>query len=92
METTALRLIDVPQVEIESLVKRIDERGISEMLAIENYSVQATRKEARAEADEQLKAMAKAMIDKGSTIAEIAGIMNVTEREVLVLLPELTPA
>jgi len=55
--TMLLRKIDVPQDEIDALVEKIDERGVSEMLAIENYSVQATRREARAEADkERLKA------------------------------------
>ena len=49
--TLLLRKIDVPQDEIEKFVEKIDERGISEMLAIENYSVQETRRLARAEAD-----------------------------------------
>jgi len=87
-----LRRINVPQAEIEALVKRIDERGISEMIAIEDYDVQETRREAgaeaKAEAEQQLKAMMKAIIDKGGTIAEIAGIMNITEGEVMALLPK----
>ena len=56
--TVLLRKIDVPQDEIDVLVERIDERGVSEMLAIENYSVQKTRAEAdrqRKEADRQRK-------------------------------------
>ena len=44
--TVLLRKIDVPQDEIDNLVEQIDERGVSEMLAIENYSVQAIRREA----------------------------------------------
>jgi len=48
--TMLLRKIDVPQDEIDVLVEKLDERGISQMLAIENYSVQETRREARAEA------------------------------------------
>ena len=40
--TLLLRKIDVPQDEIDKLVEGIDERGISEMLAIENYNVQET--------------------------------------------------
>ena len=54
--TVLLRKINVPQEEIDVLVERIDERGLSEMLAIENYNVQAIRREAdqqRAEADQQ---------------------------------------
>ena len=47
--TLLLRKIDVPQDEIEKLVEGIDERGISEMLAIENYNVQETRRQAREE-------------------------------------------
>jgi hypothetical protein len=97
--TLLLRRIDVPQIEIETLVKRIDERGISEMLAIENYSVQATRREAAAEADRQraeaereLKSAVRALFEKGSTVAEIATILNATEERVTSLLPELAPA
>ena len=78
-----------------ALVERIDERGISEMLAIENYSVQATRREAdqqRAEAERRLKSTIKALFDMGRTVAEIASIMNVTEEDVIFLLPELSPA
>ena len=39
----------MPQEEIEKFAERIDERGISEMLAIENYDVQETRRLAREE-------------------------------------------
>ena len=107
--TVLLRKIDVPQDEIDVLVERIDERGVSEMLAIENYSVQATRREAdrqRAEADQQraeavqqrteavqqLKSAVKALLEKGSTVTEIASILNTTEESVTSLLPELSPA
>jgi len=96
--TVLLRKIDVPQDEIDVLVERIDERGISEMLSIENYSVQATRREAdqqRAEAVQQkteAERRLKAMFDKGSTVSEIASMMNVTEEDVTALLPELVPA
>ena len=53
-----LRKINVPQDEIDVLLEKIDERGISQMLAIENYDVQETRRvaraEARAEADQNI--------------------------------------
>ena len=93
--TVLLNKINVPQGEINALVERIDERGISEMLAIENYDVQATRREAeqqRVEVEQRLKATIKALLDKGSTLAEIATIMNVTEDYITTLLPELSPA
>jgi len=90
--TLLLRKINVPQAEIETLVKRIDERGISEMIAIENYDVQATRREARAEAERELKFAIKALYDKGSSIKEIATILSATEERVTTLLPELAPA
>jgi len=90
--TVLLRKINVPQDEIDVLVERIDERGISEMLSIENYNVQEIRREATAEAEQRIKAMTKAMFEKGSTVAEIASIMNVTEDYVTKLLPELVPA
>jgi len=69
------------------------------MLAIENYDVQATRREAaaeanqqRAEAVQQLRSAVKALFDKGSTVTEIASILNTTEENVTSLLPELSPA
>ena len=94
--TVLLRKIDVPQDEIDMFVDKIDERGISEMLAIENYSVQQTRREARAEADRRadeaehrLRFTIKALLDRGATIIEIANIMNVSEDDVVRMLPEL---
>jgi len=93
--TILLRKIDVPQDEIDVLVERIDERGISEMLSIENYSVQATRREAdqRAnEAESRLKSAIKALIDSGKTVMEVASVLNVTEDYITTLLPELVPA
>jgi hypothetical protein len=93
--TVLLNRINVPQGEIDTLLERIDERGISEMLSIANYDVQAVRREAEQERDEakrRLKAAVIALLDKGSTITEIANIMNVAEDDVTTLLPELAPA
>ena len=74
-------------------MENIDERGLSEMLAIENYSVQETRREAREEArkEERRRFMPaiKALIDKGSTITEVATILNMSESDVVGMLPEL---
>jgi len=94
--TLLLRRIDVPQTEIESLVKRIDERGISEMISIENYSVQETRREAAreaaAEAELRLKNAMKSLLSKGNTVKDVADMMDVTEEYIINLLPELTSA
>jgi len=93
--TVLLRKIDVPQDEIDLLVERIDERGVSEMLAIENYSVQATRREAdqqRAEAELRLKNAIKSLLSKGNSIKDVADMMEVTEEYIINLLPELAPA
>ena len=108
--TVLLQKIDVPQDEIDDLVERIDERGVSEMLAIENYSVQETRRIASEEAERkrveaerqkaetelqltktknQLKSAVQALLDKGNTVTEVATIMNVTEKDIKDLLPEL---
>jgi len=104
--TVLLRKIDVPQEEIDSIVEKIDERGINEMISIENYSVRETRRiareEARAEerhrteeerrraekAELRLKSIAKSLLDNGSTIADIAAMMSVSERDITDLLPE----
>jgi len=93
--TVLLRKIDVPQDEIDVLVERIDERGVSEMLAIENYSVQATRREAdqqRAEAELLLKNAVKSLLSRGNTVKDVADMMGVTEDYITNLLPELSPA
>ena len=99
-----LRKINVPQDEIDVLLEKIDERGISQMLTIENYDVQKTRQEARAEAEhwaraeqeranrvyQQLKSAVKLLLDQGNTISEIATQMNMSEQDMADLLPELT--
>ena len=87
--TVLLRKIDVPQDEIDSFVERIDERGISEMLAIKNYSVQETRREARADAENRLKNAIHSLLGKGNTIAEVADMMGMSEQDITDLIPEL---
>jgi len=105
--TVLLRKINVTQDEIDDLVERIDERGVSEMLAIENYDVQETRRQARAEADAQraeadaqraeadaqraeakaqLRVAVRALVNKGSTTAEVADIMSLPEKDILEML------
>jgi len=78
-----LRKINVPQDEIDVLLEKIDERGISQMLTIENYDVQKTRQEAREEAElwaraeqeradrvyQQLKSAVKLLLDQGNTVS-----------------------
>jgi len=94
--TVLLRKIDVSQDEIDVFVEKIDERGLSEMLSIENYSVQQTRREARAEAEMEkmkalqlLKSAINILLDQGNTVTEIATRMNVSEQDIAALLPEL---
>ena len=95
--TMLLRKIDVSQDEIDSLVEKIDERGVSEMLAIENYSVQETRKVARAEgraegkaeAENLLRTAIRSLLNKGNTITEVADLMEISEQVITDLLPEL---
>ncbi|MCL1883438.1 MAG: Rpn family recombination-promoting nuclease/putative transposase [Defluviitaleaceae bacterium] len=90
--TVLLHKINVPQSEINALVERIDERGVSEMLAIENYDVQATRREAdrRAnEAESRLKFAIKSLLDKGNTVSEVANLMNMSVEDITNFLPEM---
>jgi hypothetical protein len=47
--TVLLTKIDVPEDEIETITENIENRRLQEMFAIENYSVQETRREAKAE-------------------------------------------
>ena len=55
--TLLLRKINVPQKEVEKFVEKIDERGMSEMLAIENYNVQEVRRLAKEEARQEMLAI-----------------------------------
>jgi len=48
--TTLLTKINVPKNEIDDITSKIDERGVSEMLAIADYDVQATRRNASQQA------------------------------------------
>jgi len=87
-------------------VERIDERGVSEIMSIEDYNVQETRREAReeaerqraeserqrTEAERQLKSAIKGLFSKGTSISEIASMLSVTEERITTLLPELSPA
>ena len=57
--TLLLRKINVPQEEIEKFVEAVDERGVSEMLSIEDYDVQETRRLAREEGREEARAEAE---------------------------------
>ena len=62
--TVLLTKINVPQDEIDDLVDKIDERGVSEMLAIENYDVQETRRLFREELREEFKAEADRRVEE----------------------------
>jgi len=73
----------------DDLVRQCKEAGIRVMSITDHDSVRGNA-EARAEAENKLKAMIKAFIGKGSTVTEIASIINVTEDEIITLLPELT--
>ena len=84
--TLLMTKADVPKEEIESLTRKIDERGVSEMVNLENYSVRETRKEARAEI---IKPAVEFILSQGKTIAEIATILKISEDEITELLPEL---
>ena len=79
---------------------KIDERGASAMLTLDNYDVQETRRlareEARAEerhradkAEMLLKSAIKLLLDQGNTITDVAAKMNITEQEIKEVLPEL---
>ena len=90
MFAALLTKIEVPQDEIESIVERMDERSVSEMLTLENYSVVETRKLARAEArSEMALQVIKSLLSRGSTTEDIAQILGMSEQEVEGLLFQL---
>jgi hypothetical protein len=103
VSTVLLTKINAPQSEIDLFVEKIDERGVSAMLTLENYDVQETRRLAREEADRRteeerrraekaelhLKSAAKSLLNKGNTVIEVAAIMSMSERDIVDLLPEL---
>lgn len=84
--TVLLKKIDIPQDEINNLVDRIDKRGVSEIMSLENYSVQETRreaeKEATAKAEKKIIALVKLLMDQGFSTKHIADTMESTEQEV----------
>jgi hypothetical protein len=93
--TVLLTRINTPRNEFDSFVEEIDKRSVSAMLTLENYDVQETRRLAREEerqraddAERCLKTMINAFIGKGSTVSEIANIMNVSEDYVIGMLPK----
>ena len=101
--TVLLTKINTPKEEIESFVEKIDERGVSAMLTLENYDVQETRRLAREEAEQgkreaerqlnnaksYLKSAVMLLLDHGNTITEVATKMNISEQEIKGLIPEL---
>ena len=91
--TVLLTKANVPKEEIRTITERLDERGISEMILLEDYDVQATRREARtegrAEVMKYLQATVEFLLSQGKTITEVAAIIKVSEEEITELLPEL---
>jgi len=94
--TVLLAKINTPQEEIDTLVEKIDERGVSAMLTLENYDVQETRRQAKEEerqradkAEFHLKSVAKSLLGKGNTVMEVAAMMSMSESDIAELLPEL---
>ena len=69
--------------------KKIDERGLSEMIALEDYDVQATRKEAKAELAGKLQPFIKLLATKGYTLDDIVSCTDISEKEVRELFPDL---
>jgi hypothetical protein len=102
--TVLLTKADIPMEEIDTITRNIDERGISEMIALENYSVRETRREARAEGRAEgeaegraaltkpLQAIVKILLDDGYTLADIAAKTNLSERDIEELFPEFSSA
>lgn len=88
--TALLTKIDVPQEEIESIVEKMDERSISEMLTLENYSVRETRKQARTEARAEMALQViKSLLSRGNSTEDIALILGMSPQEVEGLIFEL---
>lgn len=77
-----LAKIDVPQDEIDEIAELIYERGVPEMFNIENYSVQETRRVARAEGKAEGKAeVALSMLKLNMPIEEIIKITGLSFEE-----------
>ena len=96
--TVLLTKANVPKEEIRTITERLDERGISEMILLEDYDVQATRREARTEGQKEgrkegraeiIKPTVEFLLSQGKTITEVAAIIKVSEDEITELLPEL---
>ena len=94
MKVVNVLLTKVPQEEINIIMEKIDERGVSEMLTLDNYSVQETRRQAREDADRQrieaesrLKVAIKLLLDRGVALDDVALHMNISNKDIRALLP-----
>jgi len=82
--TVFLTRIDVPVDEIEKVTKHLYDRRIQEMFAhIDNYSVQETRREAKAEGKtEGMIEVAKKLLKSGDSIEKVCKVTGLSRKVV----------
>ena len=85
--TVLLTKINVPRDEIDSVVERIEQRGINEMFAIENYDVQETRREAKEEG--KIEAAVNLIKNLKLTVTEAMRALELPEEDREKVLAEL---
>ena len=81
--TVLLARINVPREEIDGIVEKIEQRGLQEMFAIENYDVQETRRIARDEGkiEGKIEAAVSIIEDLKMTASEAARVLRLSEKE-----------
>ena len=97
--TVLLSKINVPREEIDTIVEKIEQRGIQDMFAIENYDVQETRRIARSEgmaegmavgmAEGKIEAVAKIVVNMKISVKEAMRIVDLPEQEQKKVINEL---
>jgi len=85
--TVLLTKINVQKEEIEGIVGKIEERGIKEMFAIENYDVQETRRVAKIEG--KIEAAVKIIESLKITVSEAMRILELPRPEQEKVVKEL---
>jgi len=97
--TVLLTKINVQKEEIEGIVGKIEERGIQEMFAIENYDVQETRRVAKNEGriegkiegkiEGEIEAAVKIIASLKITVSEAMRVLELPKKEQKKIVKEL---
>jgi cobalamin biosynthesis Mg chelatase CobN len=92
--TVLLEKINAPQEEIEAITDKIEERGVNEMFAIENYDVQEARKAffSEGKAEGKIESAVSIIRKYKATVADALDTVGLPETERNTVIKELVSA